>query len=71
MKPLSAQQRAALAVLLSYDGSRMIGYWAWRSSIRPFRQATRRRLEDEGLIQIADGMVRITDEGRGYLERSR
>ena len=70
MKALSPQQRAALAVLLSYDGSRQIGYWAWRSQIRPFRRSTGQRLEGEGLIQIEDGIVRITDEGRGYLERS-
>ena len=71
MKPLTPQQRAALAVLLSYDDSRTLGYWAWRSQIRPFRHSTRKRLEDDGLIQIENGIVRITDEGRGYLERTR
>jgi len=71
MRPLSPQQRRALAALLSFDGSRSIGYWAWRSQIRPFRQSTRKRLEDEGLIQIENGIVRITDEGRGALEQSR
>jgi hypothetical protein len=71
MKALSPQQRAALALLLSYDGGRTVGYWAWRSQIRPFRKSTRSRLEDEGLIQIEDGVVRITDEGRGYLEQTR
>jgi hypothetical protein len=71
VKALSPQQRAALAVLLNYDpdfGHR-IGYWAWRAQVRPFRQSTHKRLEDDGLIVIEGGTVRITDEGRRVLER--
>jgi hypothetical protein len=71
VKALSPQQRHALAVLLNYDHNhgRQIGYWAWRAQIRPFRESTRKRLEDDGLIVIEAGTVRITDEGRRVLER--
>jgi predicted methyltransferase len=66
MKALSPQQRAALAILLP---SNETAYWMWRLKIRPFRQSTRKRLEDDGLIQIEGGYVRITDEGRRVLEQ--
>jgi predicted methyltransferase len=67
VKALSPQQRAALAVLLNF--SRRIGYYEWRVLIHPFRQSTRKRLEDDGLIVIEDGTVRITDKGRRVLEQ--
>jgi hypothetical protein len=57
MKPLSPQQRAALALLSGYAATDQLGYWAWRAQIRPFRQITH-RLEDEGLIQIM--LIRLT-----------
>ena len=67
MTTLSTQQRRALAILRPYDGP--IGYWTWRSQMRPFRKATHKQLEDLGLIRIRDGLVEITDEGRAILER--